>query len=127
MKPGNKLRFETIIGRLSLVLLTGITLLGGFVKLTLYSREVALYQGVGFTDNNILTFGVFQSLGGIFLLFPKTRYWGASISTLSFAFSTFLAITHGYIDIALTLGVVVLVGSYVTYREINGTDQVQRF
>jgi len=110
-------RLRTIADQTSLALLTGITLLGGIVKVALYSPEVVSYQNVGFTIPQIVVFGAFQLFGGLLLLPSRSRFWGASLSTLTFTISAALAIADDYMSIAFALSSVVLIGSYLTCRE----------
>ena len=70
------------------VLLTGLSIMTGVVKLAQMEEEMVIFRTIGFPDGLTMAFGLVQLIGGILLLPPKTTNLGAWIMTPTFVFAT---------------------------------------
>lgn len=84
------------------VLLTGLSIMTGAVKLAQMEEEMAIFRTIGFPDGVTMAFGLVQLIGGLLLLPSKTTRLGAWVMAPTFVFATGVLFANGMI----TFGVV---------------------
>lgn len=79
------------------VLLTGLSIMTGAVKLARMDAEMEIFRNIGFSDALTIAFGVVQLLGGLLLLPGKTTRIGAWVMLPTFVFATGVVFANGMI------------------------------
>ncbi len=97
-----------------LIALLGIA--AGSAKITLVPEEVTFLNQFGLSNTMIISFGVLQVLGGILLLMPKTRLYGAIISAIGFAVSVILLFGAGKTIMALISLIPFSLTGFIAYQ-----------
>jgi len=81
--------------RLNRVLLTGLSIMTGLVKLFQMDDEMQIFWGAGFSTTAIVVFGVVQLLGGLLLIPPQTTRYGAALMIPTFVIATGVLFVNG--------------------------------
>ena len=84
------------------VLLTGLSIMTGAVKLAQMEEEMVIFRTIGFPDALTIVFGLIQLVGGLLLLPRKTTRLGAWVMVPTFIFATGVLLANGMV----TFGVV---------------------
>ena len=94
-----------------IAILAFLAISSGLTKVLLMQQDVDFFGQYGFTNPLLMTYGAIQVIGGILLIFPKTRIIGASIVEITFLISLVVLVMAGNMPMALiTLIFVVLLG-----------------
>lgn len=94
-----------------LVILVFLAISSGFTKIILMEQDVEFFGKYGFTNSILIAYGIAQLLGGILLLLPKTRFYGAILVAITFLVSFIVLLLSGNIPMAIvTLVFVLLLG-----------------
>ncbi len=101
-----------------LLVLVFLAVSSGLSKVVLMPREVDFFSQYGFANPLLMAFGLFQLVGGIGLLFPKTRLIGAGIVALTFLISAVVLFLSG--NILVTVVTLVFVGLLALLVELDG-------
>ncbi len=72
-----------------------LSLSSGASKVMLISQETAFFGRFGFSDIHIVMIGICQIVGGILVVFPRTRKFGALLVGLTFLLSSILIFKDG--------------------------------
>jgi len=96
---------------LVLVILLGIT--AAIPKVMQMPHEVEFFHAAGLGAYTLVAFGLAQLAGGILLLFPRTRKWGAIAVAATFAISTGMLFMAGNIAVGSVSAVTVLMAGFV--------------
>ena len=100
-----------IVSTIVLLLLMFLAISAGVAKLGLMQQDVDFFGKYGFSNPMLIAFGVAQLIGGIFLAFRKTRFWGAAIVAVTFLISLVLLLIEGNVAVSIvTLVAIVLLG-----------------
>ncbi len=83
------------------ILLTGLSIMTGVVKLAQMEEEMVLFRTIGFSDAATSCFGVLQLVGGILLLPKRTTRTGAWVMTPTFLFATGVLFANGMIPFGI--------------------------
>lgn len=98
----------------SIIILAILTLLAvssGITKILLMQQDVDFFGKYGFTDPTLIAFGLLQLLGGLLLVFTKTRFVGAAIVAVTFLVSLAMLLMDGNIPASIiTLIATLLLG-----------------
>lgn len=84
-----------------LVILTLLAVSSGITKILLMQQDVDFFGKYGFSDPIIIAFGFVQLLGGLLLVFTKTRFVGAAIVAVTFLISLAMLLMEGNIPISI--------------------------
>lgn len=79
------------------VLLTGLSIMTGAVKLAQMEEEMVLFRSIGFSDAVTMAFGALQLAGGLLLLPSKTTRTGAWLMAPTFLFATGVLFANGMV------------------------------
>ncbi len=77
-----------ILRRINLVFVIALGTIAGIVKVIRLPMEVEFFEYARLGGNSVVVFGVVQLVGSVLLVFPRTRFWGASVVA-----ATFLSVT----------------------------------
>jgi len=96
---------------LILAVLVFLAISSGVTKIMLMQQDVEFFGKYGFTNSILVTYGVIQLIGGILLISPKTRIFGAILVAITFLISLVVLVMAGNIPVAIiTLVCVALLG-----------------
>ena len=100
------------------ILIGLLSIAAGAAKLALVPEEVAFLGQFGFGTVLIVLFGVIQVLGGLLLIVPKSRLYGALVVAFAFALSAVLLLLAGNASFAGVSLVPVILAGFVAYRSL---------
>lgn len=107
------------LGMINLVLLTLLSIYSGIAKISLLPNEMEFFQGAGFTENILILYGAAQLLGGLLLIFRKTRLEGAIVMIATFAISTVIIFKAGNIGFGFISILPILMASAVIDKAVK--------
>lgn len=84
-----------------LVLLIILSFTAGIAKVMQLPAEMEFLQGVGFSSNLVILFGLMQIMGGALLVFQKTRTVGAILVVATLSISSITIFMAGKISFGL--------------------------
>ncbi|MBT3225969.1 MAG: DoxX family protein [Deltaproteobacteria bacterium] len=84
-----------ILRKANLIILVFLAGSSGITKIILMQQDVEFFGKYGFTNPILIVYGFFQLAGGIMLVAPKTRFFGAIIVAFTFAISAVVLILAG--------------------------------
>ena len=94
-----------------LAILTLLAVLSGITKILLMQQDVDFFGKYGFSSPTLIAFGLVQLLGGLLLVFTKTRFVGAAIVAVTFLVSLAMLLMDGNIPASIiTLVATLLLG-----------------
>jgi hypothetical protein len=79
------------------ILIALLCIAAGFAKVVLVPQEVEFLSGFGLSEPMIISFGLFQVIGGALFIIPKTLRIGSCMVAIGFALSALLILTTGNI------------------------------
>lgn len=98
------------------VLIGLLSLAAGGAKIALVPEEVVFLSQFGFVKEHTVSFGVVQVVGGVLMLVPVTRFFGALIAGAGFALSVALLLAAGDAAFAGASLLPVLLAGFVAYQ-----------
>ena len=91
-----------------LVILVLVAVSSGTTKLLLMEQDVNFFIKNGFTRSMLMTFGFVQVLGGLLMVFAKTRFVGAAIVAITFLVSFVMLIFDGNLPVSIVTAIAML-------------------
>ena len=88
----------------SIIILATLTLLAvssGITKILLMQQDVEFFGKYGFSDPILIAFGLAQLVGGLLLVFTKTRFVGAAIVAVTFLVSLAILLIEGNVPVSI--------------------------
>ena len=83
-------------------------------------QEIAFFQGqLGFSSNTIVTFGAVQLVGGLMVVFKKTRLAGSILLGLTLFLSSIAIFMSGNIGFGLVSLIPVVMADVVAWFELK--------
>lgn len=101
------------------VLLGLLSIAAGGAKVALVPDEVAFLSQFGFSTVLTVLFGAAQVLGGVLLVIPVTRAYGALIAAAAFALSAALVLVAGNFAFAGVSLVPVILAVLIAYHSVS--------
>jgi len=99
------------VSKIILALLTLLAISSGITKILLMQQDVDFFGKYGFSSPILIVFGSVQLLGGLLLLFPKTRFVGAVVVAVTFLISLAMLLMVGNMVVSIiTLVAILLLG-----------------
>lgn len=109
------------VAKLILAVILGLlSIAAGAAKVTLVPEEAVFLQQFGFTDALIIAFGLIQVLGGVLIVVPRTRAYGASICFVGFAVSAVLLLIAGNLAFGGASLLPVALSAFIAYQSHTG-------
>jgi uncharacterized membrane protein YphA (DoxX/SURF4 family) len=99
--PGTPGALMKIVLIVLITILALLALASGVTKIMLLPRDVEFFGAYGFTNLTLIIFGIAQVAGGILLIAPKTRVYGAVLVGITFLVSAYLLVLAGDIPAAV--------------------------
>lgn len=91
-----------------LAILTLLAVSSGITKILLMPQDVDFFGKYGFSDPLLIAYGSVQLLGGLLLVFTKTRFAGAAIVAVTFLVSLALLLMEGNVPVSIVTAVATL-------------------
>ena len=104
-----------------LAILTLLAVSSGIAKILLMPQDVNFFGNYGFSDPILIAFGSVQLLGGLLLVFTKTRFAGAAIVAVTFLVSLALLLMEGNVPVSIVTAVATLLLGFVMKRSWQPT------
>lgn len=99
------------VSAIVLAILVFLAVSSGITKMLLMEQEVDFFGKFGFSDPALITFGLVQLIGGVLLVFKRTRFAGAAIVAITFIISLALLLLDGNVPMSIaTLVATLLLG-----------------
>ena len=111
-----------IINILIISIVALLSIAAGLAKIMQNPQEMAFLQSVGLSTAVIIVFGTVQVLGGVLLVPPRTRMFGAVLVTFAFFVSVVLIFLSGNVQFALVSLLPVILGGVLIYRSYTLKD-----
>ena len=97
-----------IVSTVILVILVILAVSSGATKVLLMEQDVAFFGKYGFSNPILVAFGAAQLIGGLLMVFVKTRFAGAAIVAITFLVSLVLLLVDGNIAVGVITAVATL-------------------
>jgi len=110
----NKLKAAVLI----VLILLGIS--AGVAKILKMPEELAFFQAVGLGESIVLLFGIVQLVGGILLIFRRTRFAGALVSTSTYLASAIMIFVSGAISFGAISMLPVFMSGWIAWDSSKG-------
>jgi hypothetical protein len=102
------------------ILLALLGVAAGVAKMIQAPQEIAFFQGeLGYSTELIVAFGALQFLGGLMLVFKKTRLAGAILLGLTLFLSCIVIFMSGNIVFGLVSAIPVLMADVAAWIELK--------
>lgn len=106
-----------IIFYVVLAVLVFLAISSGVTKILLMPQDVEFFGQYGFSDAILVAYGLVQFIGGVALVFPKTRVIGAIAVAVTFLIAAVvLALSGNVLVTVVTLIFIVLLGLIVKFN-----------
>lgn len=96
------------VSTIILVILTLLAVSSGIAKMLLMQQDVDFFGKYGFSDLTLIAYGFVQLIGGVLLVFTKTRFVGAAIVAVTFLVSLVLLLMDGNMLVSIITAVATL-------------------
>jgi len=97
--------------KIILAILVFLAISSGVTKIMLMPQDVEFFGAYGFSNAMLTAFGATQLIGGIIMVIPKLRMYGAIIVAITFLVSLALLVIDGNLLVAgITIVATVLLG-----------------
>jgi hypothetical protein len=111
-----------------LIILVLLAISSGITKILLMPQDVDFFGQYGFSNPILITYGLAQLVGGVFLAIPKTRIIGVAVVAVTFLISAVVLFLSGNIPVTIvTLLFTGLLGFIAKYNarviQISPKDQ----
>ncbi|MDX2416331.1 MAG: DoxX family protein [Xanthomonadales bacterium] len=91
-----------------LVVLVLLAVSSGVTKILLMQQDVDFFGKYGFSDPILVIYGLVQLIGGLLLVFTKTRFVGAAIVAVTFLISLVVILVEGNIPVGIITVITIL-------------------
>ena len=104
------------VSTVTLVILVLLAVSSGTTKILLMEQDVNFFIGNGFTSLMLMTFRFVQVLGGLSMVFAKTRFVGAAIVAITFLVSFVMLVFDGNLPVSIVTAIAILLLGVVMKR-----------
>ncbi len=113
-----------LFSRVILFLLIFLAVSSGITKIILMQQDVDFFGKYGFSNPILMAYGATQLMGGILLVFEKSRFVGAIIVAVTFSVSLVVLLMEGNIPVSiLTTLAILLLGVVMKQNWKTGTAE----
>lgn len=102
-----------IASTIILVILIFLAVAAGIGKAALMQQDVEFFGKYGFSGPILMAFGLVQIIGGVLLVFSRTRFVGAAIVAITFLISLVVLLMDGNIPVSIITFVVTLLLGFI--------------
>ena len=85
------------VSTIILVILIFLVVSSGITKVMLMQQDVDFFGQYGFSDSILIVYGLAQLIGGLLLVFKRTRFFAAVIVAITFLISLAVLLADGNI------------------------------
>lgn len=103
--------------KINWVLTMILSIATGAFKLLQQEADIALFEKIGFNEVGTTVLGAIQLIGGILLILPKTRTWGAYIMIPTFVVASIAVFANGMIGFGVVSLLFIVMALLVVYME----------
>lgn len=96
------------VSTIILVILILLAVSSGITKILLMQQDVEFFGKYGFSNPILVAFGLIQVIGGLLLVFTKTRFVGAVIVAITFLISLVVILIEGNIPVGIATVIAML-------------------
>ena len=111
-----------IVLSIILAILVFLAISSGITKILLMQQDVVFFGKYGFTDPILIAYGTAQLIGGILLVFRKTRLVGAIAVAATFLISLAVLMMEGNIPVSIATIVATLLLGVVAKQNWKGAS-----
>ena len=97
-----------VVYMIIVVLLILLAVLSGTTKILLMQQDVDFFGKYGFSDPILIIYGLVQLIGGLLLVFTRTRFVGAAIVAITFLISLVVILMEGNIPVGIVTVIAIL-------------------
>jgi len=100
-----------IVSTIILIVLILLAVSSGSTKVALMQQDVEFFGKYGFSNSLLIAYGLVQVIGGVLMVFKKTRFVGAAIVAITFLTSLAVLLMEGSLPVsAVTIVALLLLG-----------------
>ena len=96
------------VSTIILVILIFLVVSSGITKVMLMQQDVDFFGQYGFSDSILIVYGLAQLIGGLLLVFKRTRFFAAVIVAITFLISLAVLLADGNIPVSIATVVATL-------------------
>lgn len=104
-----------------LVILILLAVSSGITKILLMQQDVEFFGKYGFSNPILVTFGLIQLIGGLLLVFSRTRFVGAVVVAITFLVSLVVILMEGNIPVGIATVIATLLLGVVMKQSWQST------
>ena len=97
-----------VVYMIILVVLILLAVSSGATKILLMQQDVDFFGKYGFSDPILVIYGLVQLIGGLLLVFKRTRFVGAAIVAITFLISLVVILMEGNIPVGIITVIAIL-------------------
>lgn len=90
-----------IVSTIILVVLILLAVSSGITKVALMQQDVDFFGKYGFSNPILIAYGLVQFIGGVLMVFKKTRFVGATIVAITFLISLAVLLMEGNLPVSV--------------------------
>lgn len=90
-----------IVTTIILLVLILLAVSSGATKVALMQQDVEFFGKYGFTNPILIAYGLVQLIGGVLMVFKKTRFVGAAIVAITFLISLAVLLLEGNLPVSI--------------------------
>lgn len=96
------------VSTIILVVLILLAVSSGSTKVALMQQDVDFFGKYGFSNLILIAYGLVQVIGGVLMVFKRTRFVGAAIVAITFLISLAVLLMEGNLPISIVTIVAIL-------------------
>jgi len=112
------------VSTIILLVLIFLAVSSGVTKVTLMQQDVEFFGKYGFSNPNLIVFGLVQIIGGVLLVFKKTRFVGAAVVATTFLISLAMLLMDGNIPVSIATVIATLLLAVVMKQSWSAVSSV---
>ena len=89
------------VSTIILAVLILLAVSSGITKILLMQQDVEFFGKYGFSNPILVVYGLVQLIGGLLLVFKRTRFFGAAIVAITFLISLVVILMEGNIPVGI--------------------------
>ncbi len=90
-----------IVSTIILVVLILLAVSSGITKVALMQQDVDFFGKYGFSNPILIVYGLVQIIGGLLMVFRRTRFSGAAVVAVTFLISLAVLLMEGNLPVSI--------------------------
>ena len=112
-----------VVSTVILAILVLLAVSSGVTKILLLPQDVDFFGKYGFSNPILIAYGLVQLVGGLLLVFAKTRFIGAAIVAITFVISLVVLVMEGNIPVSIVTAFATLMLGVVMKQSWRGDNR----